>query len=262
MNSSLYQCRVFHKRLKPVERQFSYAVFMLSVDLDELDELNNQHWLFSRNKWNIYSIYDADYLDFSTDTIKQKLVNFLQKKGVDTKGVSRYILQTFPRVFGYQFNPVSFYYLKDRDSNIIATVAEVGNTYREKKLFLISEKDKRGWFRSKPRKNFYVSPFSKVDDSFDFQIGPIEEKWSVNINDLDEEGIVLVSTIRGEQKKLTSIRLFGYIFRYPLLTARIIFLIHWHALIMWLRKLPISNKKRTAQQQTEVLRPHNSLTKK
>lgn len=262
MNSSLYQCKIFHKRLKPVERQFSYAVFMLSIDLDELDQLDKQHWLFSRNSWNIYSIHDADYLDPNPEAIKHKLVNFLQKQGVETEKISRYILQTFPRVFGYQFNPVSFYYLKDRDSNVMATVAEVGNTYHEKKLFLISQKDKRGWFCSKMRKNFYVSPFSNVDDTFDFQIGPIDKKWSVNINDLDEEGIVLVSTIRGEQKKLTSMRLFGFIFRYPLLTARIIFLIHWHALVMWLKKLPISNKKKTAKQQTDVLRPHHSLTKK
>ena len=65
MNSSLYQCKIFHKRLKPVKRQFSYSVFMLSLDLDELDDLADKHWLFSRNSWNLYAINDADYLDQS-----------------------------------------------------------------------------------------------------------------------------------------------------------------------------------------------------
>jgi len=262
MNSSIYQCKIFHKRLKPIERKFSYSVFMLSLDLDELDSLHDRHWLFSRNSWNIYSIYDADYLAPSTRAIKRKIVSFLQDEGIDTTKISRFILQTFPRVFGYQFNPVSFYYLEDSDSKVIATVAEVGNTYLEKKLFLITETDNRGWYRSKTQKNFYVSPFSKVDDNFDFQIGPKDKKWSVNINDLDEEGIVLVSTIRGKQKKLTTTRLLWFVFRYPLLTIRIIFLIHWHALLMWIKKIPISNKEQTTHQQTEVLRPHKSLTKK
>ncbi len=262
MNSSLYQCRIFHKRLKPVTRQFAYSVFMMSIDLDELDQLNKKLWLFSRNRWNIYSIKDADYLtQDSSLNIKEKLFAFLKTKNINTNNIAKTILQTFPRIFGYQFNPVSFYYLENSSGKTIATVAEVGNTFLEKKLFLIDQNHKPDWFRLITAKNFYVSPFSKVNDHFDFQIGPKKQTWAVNINDLDQDGIVLVSTIRGKQKTLTSLRLAYYIIRYPLLTARIIFLIHWHALIMWLRKLPISNKSNTAADQTNVLRPHKSLTK-
>lgn len=263
MNSSFYQCKIFHKRVKPVERKFSYSVFMMSIDLDELDLLAKDHWLFSRNRWNIYSISDADYLEQGTNqTIKEKLFNYLTTQKIDVSNVSRCILQTFPRIFGYQFNPVSFYYLEDASGNGIAAVAEVGNTFLEKKLFLIDQKDKRGWFTLKTPKNFYVSPFSKVSDNFDFQIGPRNEKWSININDEDAEGLVLVSTIRGKQKAFTSLRLSWYIIRYPLLTLRVIVLIHWHALLMWIRKFPISNKSGTAIHQTNVLRPHKSLIKK
>jgi len=235
---------------------------MMSLDLDELDQLADKHWLFSRNSWNIYSIRDRDYMDSGFTSIKKKLIAFLEKGGFETKQVSRYILQTFPRIFGYQFNPVSFYYLEDEAGAVIATVAEVGNTFNEKKMFLIDTKDKPDWFRLETAKDFYVSPFSKVNDQFDFQIGPRDEKWSININDLDDEGIVLVSTIRGQQKPITTSRLTWYIFRYPLLTLRIIFLIHWHALLMWWRKFPVSNKSKTAHHQTQVLRPHKSLTEK
>lgn len=262
MNSSLYQCNIFHKRLKPRTRQFSYAVFMLSLDLDELDALADKHWLFSRNSWNLYAIRDSDYVGEGYTSIKKKLEAFLTEQDFDTSKVSRYILQTFPRIFGYQFNPVSFYYLEDEAGEVIATVAEVGNTYLEKKMFLIDTKNKNDWSQLATAKDFYVSPFSKVNDQFDFQLGPRNEKWSVNINDLDDEGIVLVSTIRGVQKPITSSRLTWYLFRYPLLTLRIIFLIHWHALLMWWRKFPITNKRKTAHQQTQVLRPHHSLTEK
>lgn len=262
MNSSLYQCKIFHKRLKPHKRQFSYSVFMMSLDLDELDTLADNHWLFSRNSWNLYSIRDQDYLEPNYNSIKKKVIAFLESQAFDTTKVARYILQTFPRIFGYQFNPVSFYYLEDENGDVIANIAEVGNTFHEKKMFLINSKDKSDWFRLKTPKNFYVSPFSKVDDQFDFQIGPRHKKWAVNINDLDDQGIVLVSTIRGQQRPITTTRLTSYLLRYPLLTLRIIFLIHWHALLMWWRKFPITNKRNSAHQQTQVLRPHHTLTEK
>ena len=141
-------------------------------------------------------------------------------------------------------------------------VAEVGNTYLEKKLFFIDKPYKQDWLRLRTNKDFYVSPFSEVNDHFDFQIGPKDKKWSININDENDEGLVLVSTIRGIKKSFSSFRLSWYILRYPLLTLRVIILIHWHALIMWVKKIPISNKKSTDHQQTDVLRPHKSLTKK
>ena len=100
MNSSLYQCTIFHKRLKPVERQFAYSVFMMSIDLDELDSLAKKHWVFSRNRWNIYSIRDADYLgQKSNQTIKQKLLDFLSAQSFDLTKISRCLLQTFPPIF-------------------------------------------------------------------------------------------------------------------------------------------------------------------
>ena len=264
MNSALYQCRIFHKRLRPVERQFAYSVFMMSLDLDELESnaLSEKHWLFSQNKWNIYTIHNSDYLTEGDHSIKQKLLSYLAEQDINLSKIERITLQTFPRIFGYQFNPVSFYYIYDSSDKMIAVVAEVGNTYLEKKLFFIDRSHKPGWLRLRTNKDFYVSPFSQVDDHFDFQIGPMSEKWSININDENDEGLVLVSTIRGERKPISSLRLSWYIVRYPLLTLRVIFLIHWHALIMWIKKLPIASKKETASQQTEVLRPHKSLTEK
>ena len=249
MNSALYQCRIFHKRLRPVERQFAYSVFMMSLDLDELESnaLSEKHWLFSQNKWNIYTIHNSDYLTEGDHSIKQKLLSYLAEQDINLSKIERITLQTFPRIFGYQFNPVSFYYIYDRC---------------DKMLFFIDRSHKPGWLRLRTNKDFYVSPFSEVDDHFDFQIGPMNEKWSININDENDEGLVLVSTIRGERKSISSLRLSWYIIRYPLLTLRVIFLIHWHALIMWIKKLPIASKKGTAPQQTEVLRPHKSLTEK
>lgn len=264
MNSALYNCKVMHKRLRPRERQFYYNIFMLSVDLDELPQLSHNSRIFSYNRWNIYSLCDSDYLKEPQPglSIKKKLLSYLKGQGVEVKEISRISLLTMPRIFGYQFNPVSFYYLFDKDNKEIGSLAEVTNTYREKKLYLLKETDKKDWHELRSQKNFYVSPFSKIDDNFHFRLSPLNEKWSVNINDEDGEGVVLISTIRAQRSPLTDRELALHLLRFPLMTIRVMASIHWHALRMWLRKFPVSNKSNTAHQQIDVLRPHKSIQKK
>lgn len=279
-HSAIYQCQIKHKRLIPIKRAFAYRAFMLSIDLDELKLLDKLLFGFSYNKRNIYSIFDTDYLSNSTDdsgqesSIKLKIYEYLLSKGVTLPDNPRYLLQTFPRIFGYQFNPVSFYYINNELDETQLIVAEVGNTYLEKKLYIIHDKDeKTGWFSLKTAKDFYVSPFSKVDDDFYFKLGPLatascitndaslgnHPQWAVNINNENDNGVVLTSSIRGQRQSLVSYRLMWYLLVYPFMTIGVITSIHWHALIMWLRQLPVTNKASSTQQQKEVLRPHKSI---
>ncbi len=281
MNSALYVCKIKHKRLKPVLREFSYSAFMLSLDLNELEQLDSKIVGFSYNKRNVYAIFDKDYLPLpelsespefgeseqrSSLSIKAKLEHYLKSQNVELPKNPQYLLQTFPRIFGYQFNPVSFYYIQDADSQTQLVVAEVGNTYLEKKLYLIKDKEaKSDWLSLKIAKDFYVSPFSQVDDEFSFRVSPLvmqataeekcADKWLVTINNEDQNGVILTSSIKGRRKSLNALRLAGYVLRYPLMTLDIIMTIHWHALMMWLRKLPVTNKKGTAHQQKNILNP-------
>lgn len=263
MNSSLYKCKIMHKRLRPKPRQFFYTLFMLSVDLDELPQLHKKLKWFSYNKANIYSLQDKDYASGHTDlNIKEKLFLHLKGIGIQTDTINKVILQTMPRAFGYQFNPVSFYYLYDKVGQCIGCLTEVTNTFLEKKLYYISEFGDSEWLELKTAKEFYVSPFSKVDDFFQFKIGPADKKWSVNINDYDDEGIVLISTIRAQKHKLTDGVLLLYLLRFPCITLQVITMIHWHALVLLLKRFPVTNKAKTKEQQTSVLRPHKSIHQK
>ncbi len=275
MNSAIYACKIKHKRLKPVHRQFSYSAFMLSIDLDELDQLNKNIRGFGYNRRNIYAIFDKDYLPLpelleseqqTSLSIKAKLEHYLRSQDIKLPENPQYLLQTFPRIFGYQFNPVSFYYIKNGDAETQVVVAEVGNTYLEKKLYLIDNKEPGSdWFTLKIAKDFYVSPFSQVDDDFSFKVSPLikqsateekwRDKWLVTINNENQNGLILTSSIQGRRKSLNALRLAGYVLRYPLMTLDIIMTIHWHAFVMWLRKLPVTNKRDTAYQQKNVLNP-------
>ncbi len=260
--NALYECSVAHCRLKPKRHAFNYRVFMFCVDLDELPELDRRIRGFSHNRVNLFSIDDCDHVALGhPGGIRGNLLAWLAEQGIACPDEARVRLVTFPRVLGYGFNPVSFYYIESNTGEPLAAVAEVVNTYREMKLFALTNRDDDGLWHRRVAKNFYVSPFSDPGLEFDFKLGLPDEKWRVNIDDYANDERVLLSAVRGERRVLTSARLIGYAFKYPMLSLKIIGLIHWQALLLWLRRVPYFRKSARPEVQLEVMRPHSSLNK-
>ena len=258
--NALYECTVVHCRLKPKRNPFTYQVFMFSVDIDELPDLAAGLIGFSHNRFNLFSIDDRDHVNLGEPGgIRGNLTKWLSEQGINCPPDARIRLLTFPRVFGYGFNPVSFYYLESPEGEPIAAVAEVVNTFREMKLYVLDSMNAEQSWHLRVAKNFYVSPFSDPGDEFDFKLGLPGQTWRVNIDDHDSVEKVLLSSVRGERRALTSARLVWYALKYPLLSLKIIALIHWHALLLWIHKVPYFRKSERLDAQLGVMRPHSSL---
>ncbi len=259
--NSLYECSVAHCRLKPKRHSFNYQVFMFCVDLDELPALNRRLIGFSHNRFNLFSIDDRDHVDLGHTGIRANLTAWLATQGFACPADARIRLVTFPRVLGYGFNPISFYYIESKVGEPLIAVAEVVNTFREMKLYAIETSDAGGIWHRRVAKNFYVSPFSDPGIEFDFKLGIPSEKWRVNIDDYDAGERILLSAVRGEQRELTSTRLIWYSFKYPMLSLKIIGLIHWHAFLLWIKRVPFFRKSAKREVQLDVMRPHSSINK-
>ncbi|MEI6533895.1 MAG: DUF1365 domain-containing protein [Verrucomicrobiaceae bacterium] len=257
--SSIYDCIVMHHRLTPVEHRFQYRVFYLWLDLDAIDGLAKRLWCFSRNRFNLFSFHDHDHLNLGESTTKANILRWLTEQGFDAAPVARIMLLTFPRVLGYIFNPVSFYYCFDADGAPVCAVAQVTNTFHEQKAFLLKERDERGRFRLLTEKHFYVSPFVPLDFSFDFKLELPSDKLDIHIDDHSREARTLLTALTGKRRQLTAASLFWCAIKYPLLTLRVIFLIHWNALRLWLKRIPWHRKAADAALQKDVLRPHHSI---
>ncbi len=257
--SAIYDCTVMHHRLTPVEHRFQYRVFYLWLDLDAIDGLAKGLWCFSRNRFNLFSFHDRDHLHLGESTTKANVLRWLQEQGCDTAPVARIMLLTFPRVFGYIFNPVSFYYCFDAQGEPVCAVAQVTNTYHEQKMFLLRDRDDRGRFRLLTEKHFYVSPFVPLDFSFDFKLEMPSDKLDIHIDDRSREERTLLTALAGKRRELTASSLFGCAIKYPLLTLRVIFLIHWNALCLWRKRIPWHRKAANADLQKDVMRPHHSI---
>ena len=236
MNSAaIYECRVNHTRVSPKKHAFNYKVFMLAIDLDHFPKTT----FLSRNRFNLFSIDNRDHINTDPDkTTRENLLDWLGKNGIKVPTDAQITLVTFPRVLGYSFNPVSFYYIHSKSGEPITAVTEVTNTYREMKLFPLGEPSSKRVFERTVAKDFYVSPFSDPNDSFRFRIGLPNEIWQISINNLTEGKPTLLSSIQGNRQPLTASRLAWYALKYPLLTLRIIFGIHFQALLLFLKKIP------------------------
>lgn len=195
------------------------------------------------------------------ENLKSRVLAYAATHGVDLTG-GRVVLVTLPRVLGYLFNPVSFYFCYDRHGAPACAIAEVTNTFKEMKPFFLgsdAQSAARGEFRLRMPKNFYVSPYSEVDVAFDFTLRTPGPRLSIQIDDYVGPERTLTSTLTGPRRELTSARLAWFTIKYPLITLRVIALIHWQALRLRLKRVPWFAKAAKPNAQRELYRPHHSL---
>lgn len=252
-----------HNRMKPKSHRFHYNVFMFYLDLDELDVLCKKHWLLSRNRFNFFSFRDQEHLQLpiekpdTSKSTKEHIILYLKQNGFNFVD-QRIMILTNLNILGYNFNPVSFYFIIGKSGQTECAIAEVGNTFGEMKpYFLGSELLKGNTFHLNTTKYFYVSPFIEHDTNFDFNLTIPGDKLNIRIDDYKKEERFFISTLTGVKKALNTGNLLLYSLRFPLLTLRIITLIHWNALLLWLKKIPYHKKSDNGHLQRDVFRKYD-----
>jgi len=262
VNSCFYECDVFHRRLRPKQHEFLYRVFYFYLDLDELDEVVRKLKLFSVNRANLYSLHDKDHFQYGKKArpMADNVREFLQRNGRPLEPGGSIRVLCFPRMMGYVFNPITVYFCFNVDGTPHASVIEVGNTFRELKPYLVPVTSGGSCdFEIRLPKEYYVSPFSPVDLQFHFRLHLPDEKLCVLIDDYDAEGKVLVSRLTGMRREMTFTNLAKFTAKFPLITLKVIFLIHWQALRLWLKRVPFFWKEAQPEKQRGLFRPHKSL---
>jgi uncharacterized protein len=283
MNSRIYECHIMHARLHPRAHRFGYNIFMLAIDLDELPELSRSLRILKINTSGLLSFRENDYLPVdrpphnpdpqshstpatdSDTSLKQRVLASLASHGVDAPPDCKVLLLSLPRVLGYQFNPVSFYFISRSDGTPLAGIAEVTNTFRETKLFILgpqtlSHSGSKHVFQLRIPKMFYVSPFSDVDVAFDFRLRPPGSMLALQIDDYTGPQRTLLTTVSGRPRILRDRTLAWFGVKYPLVTLKVIAAIHWEALRLYLKRVPWFRKAARAADQRDLYHPHSSLT--
>lgn len=234
--------RVFHRRLRPREHAFSYPSYFLWLPMRSLRHqacpaLNRngrrpwQHWL---------SFHDADHGDGGPDALAW-LEALLASEGIaDADG--EVWLQTYPRVLGHVFKPVSFWFCERADTSLAAIVVEVNNTFGERHCYLLQGPD-LAWGREQmARKQFHVSPFCEVRGEYRFRFERSEKRTLARVDLHDEDGPLLQTSVGGTLHPLDATTVRRAFFGTPLMTLGVIARIHWQALLLWAKRLPFHGK--------------------
>lgn len=238
-DGALYVGRVMHQRLRPAKHRLGYRVFSLLLDIDALPALAQRLRLFSLNRFNLFSLHEADYGAGDGSALRPYVERQLLAAGLQGGGAIR--LLSMPRILGYAFNPLSVYYCDHPDGGLQAILYEVNNTFGQRHSYLIPvDPAEREGARIEQRceKHFHVSPFLGLDLHYDFRVeapSPQREGLAVGITVGDEAGPVLVARFDARRVPLNDTALAAAFFSHPLLTLKVVGAIHYEALRLWLK---------------------------
>lgn len=238
---------VRHARARPAAHAFDQRAFFLRLPLRALAAQPWPFRLLARNGRGPFALNDADHGDGRP--LLAWIDDLLRRAGIDDADGEVW-LHTFPRVAGYAFNPVSFWFCERGDGRLRAIVCEVNNTFGERHAYLLAHDDGRAlaWGEAlRAQKVFHVSPFCRVEGDYRFRFllsdgAPPRFVARIDYHDRAGAGALLRTSVAGALRPLTEARLALTFFAYPLFTLGVIARIHWHALRLWIKRVPFFSK--------------------
>jgi len=240
--SCIYNGQVIHKRFKPKEHFFKYKVFSLLLDLSELSLLDNELKIFSYNKFNILSFYDIDHGPRDGTSLISWVKENLNSNNINSNEIKIKLL-CYPRIWGYIFNPLSIFFVYDKNSKLISILYEVKNTFGEQHTYVFKIDKDNQLFEHSCKKKFHVSPFIEMNCLYYFKILKPTDKLSVVINQNDDSGKLLFASQDGLKNELNNKNLMISYISNPLMSFKIIGAIHFEALKLWIKGIKLVKKK-------------------
>ena len=240
--SSIYIGKVIHKRFKPKVHFFKYRVFSILLDLAEINLIDKSLKIFSYNKFNILSFYDADHGARDGTSLKQWVIKNLEDNHINTENI-KIKLFCYPRIFGYVFNPLSVFFIYNEKSKLISILYEVKNTFGEQHTYIFKVTENDNFIKNTCKKKFHVSPFIEMNCQYFFKILKPSNKISIIIDQYDDEGKLLYASQDGERINLNNKNLIFSYLKHPLMTFKIIAAIHFEAFKLWIKGIKFIKKK-------------------
>ena len=243
MHSGIYEGTIRHRRFRPRPNMFEYRLFLMYLDLSELPTLFDIHPLWSVEKFNLACFRRRDHFGDPSVPLDQSVRDLVEERlGERPDGPIR--LLTHLRYFGHCFNPASFYYCYDQGgSRLVSVVVEIHNTpWGERHCYVCgpeqNEHPSKQWRRHRFAKTFHVSPFIDMDISYDWRFREPADAINVHMIDYQAEERLFDASLALKRREISRSALSRLLIRYPLMTAKVVFLIYWQALRLVLKRTP------------------------
>jgi len=252
ITSGIYTGTLRHRRRQPRRNDFTYPIFLAFLDIDRLPELMSISPLASYNRGNVISYQERDHFGDPALPLRERLHLDAKKSSARGNLAGSVFLLTHLRTFGYNFNPVSFYYLFN-DDRFASIMAEVNNTFGETQNYWLGQdaevtaqnpgqalpvdgsRPTIAMRRYRFRKNFHVSPFMNMDHCYDWTFTAPGDDLVVQCMNFEAGELVFDSTLKLTRREWTRRELHRAIAEFPLMTMRVIAAIHWQAVRLMLK---------------------------
>ena len=238
IDSGLFVGTLRHRRFTPVTHAFTYPLFMALLDIDRVPELMRVSAVTSFNRWNWAGFDDRDHLGDPALTLRERLATDAARQGLDLPD-GRIFLLTHLRYLGYGFNPVSFFYCFDRAERLRVVLAEVSNTFGGAHNYWLRPDSASPTFRATATKSLYVSPFMPVDLEYGFAFTPPADRLVAHMKTVRAGSVCFDATLSLERRPWSAVEIRRALVRYPLMTVGVTAGIHWQALRLWWKGVPI-----------------------
>jgi DUF1365 family protein len=189
------------------------------------------------------SFYDRDHGAGKEESALEYARMLFTRAGLTDAGAQVKLL-SYPRLLGYVFNPVSVYYGYDAGSKLRGLIYEVNNTYRERRSYVLAAGAPRdGVFVHACSKEMSVSPFTSNDGRYNFNVTQPGDDLLLGIRFADERGPVIKTHFRGQARALTDRAIASLVLTQPAMTAKVIAAIHWEALKLYVKGVPLVRRR-------------------
>lgn len=253
---------VRHARHRPTPHAFQYPAYFVRLPMRRMAVALAGQRLLSHNRFNLLSFHDADHGDPRSPTpLLSWLLSLLAAEGIDDADGEVW-LQTFPRVLGYAFKPVSFWFCERADGSLRAIVCEINNTFGERHCYLLAHRDGRaiaGGEELVATKVFHVSPFCATRGRYRFRFLHARDRTVARIELDDAEdaaadpsgdaaalpgqsGPLMSTSLSGVLGPLSDRALLSAFVRMPLFSFGVVARIHWQAVRLWWLRTPFFTK--------------------
>ncbi len=248
MNSCLYEGHVRHRRRSPKKHMFNFKMYMLWLDLDELQEVFKRRWLWSTERPAFSRFRESDHLTVVDQSLTlRERVNLVLRKHNICQRIGPVRLLTQLRYLGFAMNPVSFFYCFDEQGeSVVAIIAEVNNTpWGEQHLYVIEAGGHKSTVvADRIDKDFHVSPFMSLDMQYRMMFTDPESKLGVKIENYENAERIFDVSMLLEKKTITSWNLNRVLIAYPLMSVQVFVGIYWQALRLYLKGIPFYSHPR------------------
>ncbi len=237
LSPGLYFGTLRHRRYAPRNHQFTYGVFMALLDIDRIPELMRVSRLTSYNRWNWASFEERDHFGDPLLPLRERLRRDAADHGLDLPEGPIYLLTNL-RYLGYCFNPISLFYCHDAAGKLRMILAEVCSTFGERHNYWV-EGSGEEVLRQRMAKQMHVSPFMDMAMDYEFALTPPGERLTAHMNTIESGAKLFDATLTLEREPWSTRSLHRALWRHPWMTLKVILAIHWEALRLWSKGVPV-----------------------